>query len=167
MTMRPSHFPSLLAALLLTGCWGGPRVGEQLDESSLVDPTCGIEDPVGDGGTNDGPRFSQLMTQVFTPTCATAYCHQKDPPPVAPMSLDGAKAYTSLVNVASVQVPSMKRVVPGDPTKSYLMLKLRGAASGAGGSGAPVTQMPLNKPPLSPAVIRDIELWIKRGAPND
>jgi hypothetical protein len=143
-------------------------VGEHLDESSLVDPTCGLDPvPAGDGGTNDGPRFSQLMNTVFTPTCATGYCHQKDPPPVAPMSLDGPKAYTSLVNVASVQAPGMKRVAPGDPANSYLMHKLRGTAAGIGGSGAPVTQMPLNKPALSPQVLKDIEAWIKRGAPND
>jgi hypothetical protein len=167
MTMRSPLLPSLLLSLALNvSCWTGPRVGEQIDESVDPEHPCGVpETPGFDGG--DGPRFSELMTKVFTPTCATSYCHQKDPPPVAPMTLEPDKAYKALVGAASTQVPGMRRVEPGDPSRSYLLFKLRGVPASGAASGTPVTQMPLNKPALSESTIRQIEAWIKRGAPND
>ncbi len=164
MTMRPLLLTSVL--LLSAGCWPGPRVGEELPPGYDPLHPCGFDEIPGEGN-GEGPKFSQLMTQVFTPTCATSYCHQKDPPPVAPMTLEPDKAYKSLVNAPSTQVAGMRRVVPGDPENSYLLFKLRGKPASGATSGTPVTQMPLNKPPLPEATIRQIEAWIKRGAPND
>jgi hypothetical protein len=54
-------------------------------------------------------------------------------------------------------VPSILRVVPGDPNNSYIIQKLEGhAAVGA--------QMPFGGPPLDAAVIAVIRQWITDGA---
>jgi hypothetical protein len=62
-----------------------------------------------------------------------------------------------LVNTSSVEVPSLKRVLPGNPDQSYLIQKLEGhAAVGA--------QMPLGMPPLPQSTIDVIRQWIANGA---
>jgi hypothetical protein len=58
----------------------------------------------------------------------------------------------------------MPRVSPGNPKKSYLLHKLRGTQSGAGGNGQ---QMPLGGSPLPPDAIDKISQWIGAGAPNN
>jgi mono/diheme cytochrome c family protein len=108
-------------------------------------------------------RFQDLEDQIFTQSCATSFCHKPDPPPAAPMSLEADKAYMQLVNVEAAQRPAFKRVLPGDPANSWLIIKLR--AETATGHGT--TRMPLNKPQLTDEQIGQIEDWISRGAPND
>lgn len=142
-------------ALALSGCWPGPEVGEELEELS---PAPDVEGEVPD------LTFAELQTTLFTPKCGNTYCHKGIPPPTAPMSMEPAVAYESLVGKPSTQVPRMMRVVPGDPAQSYLLLKLKGMAGSVGGT---LSRMPLNKPALSAAQIAQVEAWIKRGAPND
>ena len=56
----------------------------------------------------------------------------------------------------------LDRVAPGDPERSYLILKLRGAPEITG------QRMPLDGPPyLTPGQIDGIAAWIRAGAPND
>ncbi|MGQ0504497.1 MAG: hypothetical protein ACT4TC_04195 [Myxococcaceae bacterium] len=121
-----------------------------------------------DGGQMASPPgalgFAELNTTVFQKSCGSSFCHEGNPPSMAPMSLDAAHAYSALVGKPSSQVPSMLRVAPGDPSKSYLLYKLKGTS---GTVGASTKRMPLNKAPLDPAHIAEIEAWIKRGAPND
>ena len=62
-----------------------------------------------------------------------------------------------LVNVASVEVPGLRRVRPGDPDLSYLVQKIEGRAAVGG-------RMPLNSPPLPQATIDVIKQWIREGA---
>ena len=70
--------------------------------------------------------------------------------------------YADLVDVPSVELPTMDRVQEGDPARSYLMLKLDGTHVAEGGMGPPM-------PPtgeLLPAADRDrIRQWILQGAP--
>lgn len=140
----------VVATWLLSACWRGPEVGERHD------------DPVSaDGGRALG--FQQIVTEVLVPSCATSYCHEPDPPPAAPMSLEADKAYATMVGVPASQDSSLLRVEPSEPSKSYLIIKLRAQSA----LEHHTTRMPLNKPELDEATIAAIEEWILRGAPND
>ena len=61
------------------------------------------------------------------------------------------------MNVASHEVPSLKRVKPGDPGNSYLVQKIEGTASVG-------SRMPLGGSPLSADQIALIRRWISEGA---
>jgi len=61
------------------------------------------------------------------------------------------------VGVASVEVPSLQRVHPGDPNSSYLIQKLAGIA-------AVGQRMPFNGPYLPQSTIDVIKQWIANGA---
>lgn len=118
----------------------------------------------GDGGgmtppTTFGANFSEIQSNVFTPTCAVSGCHQGAGAPQG-LRLDSANSYGLLVNVASTEVPSILRVAPNDPDNSYLIQKLEGTAS----VGA---RMPLNQGALSSTVIATIRQWITDGAIDD
>ena len=74
------------------------------------------------------------------------------------MNLSSADAsFQNLVGVASIEVPTIPRVAPGDPDGSYLVQKLEGTASVGG-------QMPLGGTPLDQAVIDNVRTWILNGA---
>jgi hypothetical protein len=65
------------------------------------------------------------------------------------------------VNQPSLEVGSIDRVEPGDPTNSYLYRKV------VGGNGIIGDRMPSGLPPLSDAQVTLLRDWIRRGAPND
>ena len=118
----------------------------------------------GGGGTTPpptfGPNFSEVQSNVFTPTCAVSGCHQGAAAPQA-LRLDSVNSYGLLVGVASMEVPAIMRVAPGDPINSYLIQKLEGTAGIIGG------RMPLNRVPLDQSVINIIRQWITDGAIDD
>ena len=118
----------ILAALALGGCSGGDGTG--LDRPPPLEAS-----------------FSSIQANVFTPTCATAGCHQGAGAPQG-LRLEDAVSYAMLVNVASSEDPGVLRVAPGNPDASYLVQKIEGTAS----VGA---QMPLNAAPLPQATIDD------------
>lgn len=141
---------TVMAGVVLAGCWKGPEVGEE--HMQMLSP---------DGGRQ--MAFHEIVDEILGESCATSFCHKPDPPPAAPMSLEPDKAYAQIVDVAASQKPAMKRVVPGDPANSWLVIKLRAGSASAHGT----TRMPLNKPQLTEEQIDQIEQWILRGAPND
>lgn len=141
---------ALFLSMLGLACWRGPEVGEE--QMQMLSP---------DGGRL--MTFAEISTEIFEESCATSFCHKPDPPPAAPMSMEADKVYADIVGVDSSQKPSMKRVAPGDPANSYLIIKMRAATATAHGT----TRMPLNKPELPEAMIQQVEAWILRGAPND
>ena len=116
--------------------------------------------PVGGGPPPDpSATFTRVQNEVFTPSCATRACH--DPlGQQSQMVLTAGRAYSSIVGVSSVEMPSLQRVAPNDPTASYLYRKIVG-------SGITGDRMPLNQPPLSEQHIALVRDWIRRGAPND
>jgi len=112
--------------------------------------------------TPSGPTFSQqIQAQILTPACVP--CHTDEGrTPSAGMNLKTGVAYASLVNVASNGKPGATRVIPGNPSGSYLVQKLEGAADIVG------LRMPRNGPPyLTDAQVALIRLWIQNGAPNN
>ncbi|MFI5306063.1 MAG: hypothetical protein ACHQ53_01845 [Polyangiales bacterium] len=88
-------------------------------------------------------------------------CHQSTPVLMAPFSLKVGEAYGNLVNVPSMQVPSMVRVKPGSTSDSYLWHKIDGTQLEVGGSGM---IMPFTFP-LNPDEKAIFERWITAGAP--
>jgi hypothetical protein len=135
-----------LAGVLLVGCVG---TGEGLPNLRAAAP--------GEAPTT----YAEIQAQVFDPLCA-AQCHQGGAAPKG-LSLEAGRSLRGLVGVASVEVPGLLRVLPGDPEGSYLVVKL--AASDARRVGA---RMPRNGPPFaSDAQVRAIKQWIREGAAED
>jgi hypothetical protein len=90
-------------------------------------------------------------------------CHNRDDPQGA-LTLLGDGVYERLLE-PSGQLTDMRLIEPGDPTQSYLFLKLTGDDRITG------LQMPYNpltgEGSLSQAEISDIETWIINGAIED
>ncbi len=108
-----------------------------------------------------GVSFSRDIQAIFTSNCVV--CHTDGSGPLG-LSLDPGSAYKNLVNVKSIEAPSLNRVSPGAPDKSYILNKLLGTQTQAGGSGA---RMPFGAAPLPEATINLIQQWISAGAPNN
>src|SRR5262249_27706531 len=108
----------------------------------------------GSTGATLTPDLQSIQDHVFTPICTV--CHSGATAPLG-FRLDAASAYAMLVNAPSVEVPSLRRVSPGNPDASYLIQKLEGHAAVGG-------QMPLGQTPLSQATIDVIRQWIANGA---
>jgi hypothetical protein len=103
------------------------------------------------------PPAQDLQAQVldiFDNSCAFAGCHVSA---TAPKNLDlSEEAFAAnLVNVSSAEVPSLKRVRPGDPANSYLVMKIKGSL------GIQGDRMPRGSQALSAQDIATIEAWIK------
>ncbi|MEM9489563.1 MAG: hypothetical protein AAGC55_10490 [Myxococcota bacterium] len=67
-----------------------------------------------------------------------------------------ALTYAYMVDRPAIENPTMLRVAPGDPDRSFLIDKLRGRDVG--------TIMPLGADPLTEAEIQMFEDWIRNGA---
>jgi len=104
-------------------------------------------------------KFSAIQSNVFTTSCALSGCHIGSSP-TAGLNLSSGQAYANLVNVPSAEMPSLKRVEPGNSAQSYLVRKLTGNQI----SGS---RMPLVGQPLAQSVIDSIASWINQGAPNN
>jgi cytochrome c5 len=105
--------------------------------------------------------LAQLQATIFGPRCSV--CHTGGGASLpASMNLSSANAsFNALVNVASQQKPSLRRVAPGDSAGSYLVHKLEG------GPDIELARMPQGGPFLSTAEINSVRSWIDSGAPNN
>ncbi|HEV6968865.1 hypothetical protein [Roseateles sp.] len=134
------------AAAMVAGCGGGSGAG--LDGNGR---------PIGEGADPGGPMtasFASIQSHVFTPVCTA--CHAGGAAPQG-LRLDATNSYAMLVGTASAEVPSLKRVAPGDAANSYLIHKLEGHQS----VGA---RMPFGGPYLDANTIGLIRQWIDNGA---
>ncbi|HVY83024.1 MAG TPA: TIGR03118 family protein [Steroidobacteraceae bacterium] len=105
--------------------------------------------------------LSQLQTAIFTPRCA--FCHNGSGVALpGVMNLSSAAAtFAALVNVQSINEPTLKRVLPGDPDNSYIIHKLEGTNLGT------TSRMPLGGPFLDQPTIEMVRAWITAGAQNN
>jgi Ca2+-binding RTX toxin-like protein len=108
-----------------------------------------VQDPVS-------PPIGYLaqIQPIFTINCTQ--CHSGSSAPQG-LRLDSQNSYANIVNVASNEVPSLKRIKPGDDRNSYLVQKIEGTAA----VGA---RMPFGGPPLSFNNIALIRQWVVEGA---
>jgi mono/diheme cytochrome c family protein len=125
-----------------------------------ADPMGAIRGQITPPTSTAAPTLSQLQTSVFTPKCSGCHNGMGTVPPGA-LNLTSGGSYKALVNVATGEQPNVKFVVPGDPTNSYLVQKLMGAATISG------ARMPLNGPYLDDATIAQVAAWIAAGAQNN
>lgn len=174
MNVKPIYI--LLLALVLAACDGGS--GEGLDqngiplESNNEEETRNEEDPPAEEPPSEKPpgeeppgeepaegvTLAELQTDIFGPICAQ--CHVGSGAPQG-LRLDSEdNSYSFLVDQPAGQDPSLLRVDPGSPDDSYLVHKIEGRSSIAGG------RMPLGQDPLSDADIQRIRDWIANGAPR-
>jgi hypothetical protein len=113
--------------------------------------------------SSSGPPFEAtlpaIQANVFTPSCALSFCHGAALQ--AGLDLREGASFASLVNVMSVEVPSLLRVEPFAPDDSYLICKLEACGVMVG------QQMPLIGGPLDQSVIDVIRQWIMNGAEEE
>lgn len=129
---------------------------------------CGVTCATGEsceGGSCQacGPEASLSgdVQPIFDRSCATTGCHTGRRPS-GNLSLDAGASHGELVGVSAnaAACSSETRVVPLDPSSSYLMKKILGTA----GCGV---QMPRRGESLPAGDIELIRGWICRGAAND
>lgn len=136
----------VLVAALAAGCAGS---GEGLDENGR---------PVGENAPPPGtlePTIESIQQHVFSPRCAT--CHAGANAPVGLRLEDAQTSYDNLVDVMSVEEPTLDRVQPGAPDDSYLVHKLEGTQTVG-------ERMPRGQAPLDEDTIAVIRQWIASGA---
>jgi hypothetical protein len=130
----------------------------------LVLAGCGtVKSPTEPAPTPGGVQaftFTQIQTTIFTPVCAKAGCHAAGSAPSG-LELEAGQSYGNLVGRPANENGSLDRVSPGNPDRSYIILKLRGDPAITG------ERMPLGGPYLSTAQIEGIAAWIRAGAPNN
>jgi len=104
---------------------------------------------------------TQIQAQILNPACVA--CHTDDGrTPASNLNLKSGAAISNLSNIASVGKPGAVRVIPGNPSGSYLIQKLEGASDIVG------LRMPRNGPPfLTTEQVALIRQWIQNGAPNN
>lgn len=137
---------ALTAVAAGIGCADAPDDVES--ESAAVETAPAPADAVRVTDADAGDDLAALTERVqtlFTSRCAG--CHTAN----SAGGFNVVDFATKSVNVASSQVPALKRIAPKDRAKSYVLHKLKGTQATVGGSGGP---MPPNGS-LTPA---DIEL---------
>ena len=122
----------------------------------------------GDGTGLDGDDGGDEVTlsrvqPIFTGNCTFSGCHAGSSPAQG-MSLVAGQAFSNVVNVPAIELPTMNRVTPNQPDNSYLVHKIQGTHLDVGGSGS---RMPLNLSPLSQSDIDLIRDWIQAGAQSN
>ncbi|MCH8135540.1 MAG: Ig-like domain-containing protein [Proteobacteria bacterium] len=152
----------MLAAMLLAGSMAACDVQSFDDAASAFNGNSPPAPPPPPPpppppGTGFNPVFSEIQSNVFTPSCAGSSCHS-GVNPRANLNLEAANSYAMLVGIASDQDGGIERVNPGSPDLSYLIRKLENI----GGVGVmPPSGM------LAQPVIETIRQWITAGALDD
>jgi CHRD domain/Bacterial Ig domain len=126
-----------------------------------ADPTGAIRGQIN--ATSSPPPAAPTLTQLKSTAFAVcANCHTGGGTSLpASMDLHPAAIYASIVGVASVEQPALKRVAPNDATNSYVVQKLEGAPTITG------ARMPFGGPYLDQATIDQVKAWINAGAQNN
>lgn len=102
--------------------------------------------------------YEKDIVPILEQNCATCHLTGEE---AGGMSLVGDSAIGFLVGKPSQEAPTILRVEPGAPDKSYLVMKLEGTHLDHGGSGA---RMPFGGFPLDDADMAKIRAWIAQGA---
>jgi mono/diheme cytochrome c family protein len=127
----------------------------------LLLAACSSEAPVPEAAKASpqaATLYQEKIAPLFRSKCGT--CHLTGTE-AGNVQLTPGQAIAAIVDVAAQEAPKYKRVVPGDPDSSYLVMKIEGTHIEKGGSGA---TMPFAAPPLSALEIADIRQWITEGA---
>jgi hypothetical protein len=156
MRYRNATF-AITAGLLLFAILGTAACSSGTSSSTTPKTTT----PSSTSTSSSGVSFSRDIQPIFNANCVV--CHTGTSGPQG-LSLDPGSSYKNLVNVKSTEAPSLNRVSPSAADKSYILNKLLGTQTQAGGSGA---QMPFGATPLPQSTVSLIQQWISAGAPNN
>ena len=143
----------------------GVCVDTMIDEKNCgaCDNACAVGQTCVGGACTCGAAsvsFSAAVQPILTASCATNGCH-KGVMPAEGLNLTNGQSYSKLVNVTASQcADGRKRVLPGQPSESYLIDKLMNVDLCFG------TQMP-KQGTIPQAQIQTISDWICAGAPNN
>lgn len=99
------------------------------------------------------PLPPDQVQKVIKANCLTAGCHTGKFP-AANLNLEPENAQASLFDRTSLTHPDFKLIDLSAPEKSYILMKLRGAAGIAG------QRMPLNRDPLAEKDLDTIAAWV-------
>jgi hypothetical protein len=161
--MPLANQPLSSAEVLAVTCWvEGLSVDEDADVYAPIDyEGCSAAANFGQGDPESGHAFTKDVLPILG-RCTGGGCHASSSP-AGELDLTAEAAYDSLMG-PSAQDPGTLLVTPGNPTNSYLMMKLWG-------TGVIGTQMPRNEAgdaePLPEEELATLEAWIVAGAPND
>lgn len=161
-----------VSLVLLTAC-GSPTddmgdaetSGQASGQASGQDSgqTSGTEESESSG--EQIPDFAGEIQPILESACLCHFMPATGGDMTAPyLILNAGVGLGELVDVDAVQLPSMKRVAPGDVENSYLVHKLRSTHVDVGG--------PIDTDPMPPLLALDesdvltIEAWISGGAPG-
>lgn len=129
----------------------------------LLSAVIGAAGCAGDGPPveADGSPYDVIQRTIFDTQCATGSCHVAGVNQ-GNLNLEAGRSYAELIGVqpanAAAAAAGYERVVPFDPTNSFLLIKLTNPRPEHG------SLMPLGFPPLSPAQIDLVRQWIADGA---
>lgn len=150
-----------VAILLAAACGTEPTRSASPDAATMT---------ATDGGTDatlsicdQAAQHSDLAwieTNVFSATCARSNCHVTGNE-AGGLVLEAGKSHDYLVNMPSTVDHGMMRVLPGDPTQSYLLVALGGEP----GMPPEGTVMPWGGlPMLCSQEVDAIKRWVMAGA---
>src|SRR5262249_16215504 len=114
-------------------------------------------------GADSHSHFPWIAANVFQTWGGNFVSCDEGGNPPGHLSLQPDRAFAQLVGIDSYTEPSWKRVVPGDPEHSYIMVKLGDVPGPLGASG---TTMPPRSSLLCREKIDAIRRWIEAGAPE-
>lgn len=136
-------------------------IGSQTVAFTATDPD-GLSDSDTARFTILPPSLSLIQQSIFTPKCAFSGCHVGGSPFLpGSMDLRADSTYSNIVNVPSQQIPSMMRVLPGEPDSSYIIWKIEGRQGIIG------DRMPAVGDTLRQQEVEMIKTWIREGAKDD
>jgi hypothetical protein len=111
------------------------------------------------------PWLTRIQEQIFTPSCATMFCHDAATASGDLVLIDEATSYANLVDVEPdnrvARNRGLLRVIPNDPAQSFLIVKVTDPPLGEG------SRMPLIGKPLTAEQIALLVGWIEAGAPEN
>ena len=112
-------------------------------------------------GMTAPPTFTALQTAIFTPICSVCHNGTGTQLPGSMNLTTAASSYAALVNVPSLERPTLMRVKPGDSTNSWIVHKLLGQDIDN------TARMPFGGPFLDASTIQGVMNWIDAGAANN
>lgn len=109
--------------------------------------------------------LTQLQTQIFTPVCSGCHTGVGTTLPGV-QDLAAGHTFANIVNVPSIEQPTLSRIKPNDAVNSYLVQKIEGSP-GITGSRMPFGCGSTANPCLDQATIDLVKTWVAQGALNN
>jgi hypothetical protein len=115
------------------------------------------EDPDSIAADTTASRLDMEVREILGHNCATSICHAGKRPKMD-LSLEADDIPANMIDVPSRQDSDLMLIDTGDPSRSYLLLKI------TGGEGMKGRKMPIMKDSLDEKEIRAITEWVEQFA---